>query len=149
MDIAKLTKKSVLGAIALCCAAAAHGDVLRGGNKSAHTLWAIDLASGERRASFETGNSPHEVAVAPGGQFAVVSNYGDRAEAGNSLTVVDVSAGRVVRTIDLGQDTRPHGVAFRPDGVRTSPPAPSRKSTSTRGRCWAWCVPVAAPKAWR
>jgi YVTN family beta-propeller protein len=117
MDIAKLTKKSVLGAIALCCAAAAHGDVLLVGNKSAHTLWAIDLASGERRASFETGNSPHEVAVAPGGQFAVVSNYGDRAEAGNSLTVVDVSAGRVVRTIDLGQDTRPHGVAFRPDGV--------------------------------
>jgi DNA-binding beta-propeller fold protein YncE len=90
--------------------------VLLVGNKSAHTLWALDLASGEQRASFETGIGPHEVEVSPDRRFAVVSNYGERSEAGNSLTVIDWPAGEIARVIDLGEDTRPHGMAFLPDG---------------------------------
>jgi YVTN family beta-propeller protein len=96
--------------------AAAHGDVLLVGNKSGHTLWALDLASGEKRASFETGIGPHEVEISPDRRFAVVSNYGDRDQAGNSLTVIDWPAGEVARVMDLGEDTRPHGMAFLPDG---------------------------------
>jgi len=96
--------------------AAAHADVLLVGNKSAHTLWALDLATGERRAEFETGIGPHEVEVSPDRRFAVVSNYGARDEVGNSLTVLDWPAGEVTATIALGENTRPHGMAFLPDG---------------------------------
>ena len=100
----------------LLAGAAAHADVLLVGNKSAHTLWALDLATGERRAEFETGIGPHEVEISPNGRFAVVSNYGSRKDVGNSLTVLDWPAGEVAATIDLGENTRPHGMAFLPDG---------------------------------
>ena len=101
-------------AISVCLAAVsvARADVLLVGNKSAQTLWAIDLASGEKQAVFETGVGPHEVEVSSDQRYAVVSNYGDRDSVGNSLTVIEWPAGRVVRTIDLGADTRPHGMAF-------------------------------------
>jgi DNA-binding beta-propeller fold protein YncE len=105
-------------AFGLCvlASAGAHADVLLVGNKSAHTLWALDLATGEQRASIETGIGPHEVEVSPDGRLAVVSNYGERDVPGNSLTVLDWPAGEVVRVVDLGEDTRPHGMAFLPDG---------------------------------
>jgi DNA-binding beta-propeller fold protein YncE len=102
--------------LALLAGSGATADVLLVGNKSGHTLWAIDLANGEKRASFETGIGPHEVEVSPDQRFAVVSNYGERATPGNSLTVVDWPAGMVAQVIDLGDDTRPHGMAFLPDG---------------------------------
>jgi len=95
----------------------AHGDVLLVGNKSAHTLWALDLATGEKTASFETGEGPHEVVVSPGGQLAVVTNYGTRETPGNSLTIIDWADGQASRVMSLGGDSRPHGVAFRPDGT--------------------------------
>jgi YVTN family beta-propeller protein len=98
-------------------AALAHGDVLLVGNKSAHTLWAIDLATGEKAASFETGEGPHEVVVSPDGRLAVVTNYGTRETTGNSLTVIDWSDGGSTRVVSLGEDTRPHGIVFRPDGT--------------------------------
>ena len=72
----------------LLAAPIARADVLLVGNKSAHTLWAIDLASGEMRAEFDTGAGPHEVEVSSDQRYAVVSNYGEREAAGNSLTVI-------------------------------------------------------------
>jgi DNA-binding beta-propeller fold protein YncE len=102
--------------LGLLASATAQSDVLLVGNKSGHTLWVLDLATGERRASFETGIGPHEVEVSPDRRFAVVSNYGERAAPGNSLTVLDWPAGKVARVVDLGEDTRPHGMAFLPDG---------------------------------
>jgi YVTN family beta-propeller protein len=106
--------------ILICTLIAATGvraDVLLVGNKSAHTLWAIDLATGAKTAAFETGQGPHEVAVSPDGKLAVVTNYGTRDSEGRTLTVIGWPAGEVAGTIDLGGDTRPHGVAFRPDGT--------------------------------
>lgn len=102
--------------LGVLASAAAHSDVLLVGNKSAHTLWALDLATGEQRATIETGIGPHEVEVSPDGRLAVVSNYGERNAPGNSLTVLDWPAGEVSRVMDLGEDTRPHGMAFLPDG---------------------------------
>jgi len=103
-------------AFCLLAGTTAHADVLLVGNKSGHTLWAIDLASGERTVSFATGIGPHEVEVSPDSRFAVVSNYGERDNPGNSLTVIDWPAGEVARVVDLGEDSRPHGMAFLPDG---------------------------------
>jgi YVTN family beta-propeller protein len=49
----------------------------------------------------------------------VVTNYGGPTP-GNSLSVIDLDVPRVVRTVDLGQYRRPHGVAFFPDGRRVA-----------------------------
>jgi YVTN family beta-propeller protein len=82
------------------------------GNKSDHTVDLIDPATGKSRATLPTGQGPHEIAVSRDGKLAVVSNYGDRAKPGSSLTVVDIVAAKVVRTIALGSHSRPHGLAW-------------------------------------
>ena len=81
-------------------------------NKSDHTVDLVDPATGTSRARLATGHAPHEIAVSPGGKTAVVANYGDREKPGSTLTVVDVTKAKVVRTIDLAPHTRPHGVAW-------------------------------------
>lgn len=102
-------------ALALSLPAAGAGDVLLVGNKSADTVWVLDTVSGERLAWFDTGPGPHEIEVSPDGRHAVVSNYGTREAPGDSLTVYDSRAGEVVRVVDLGANTRPHGMAFLDD----------------------------------
>lgn len=85
-------------------------------NKSAATASFIDLASNRILGTVPTGQGPHEIAVSRNGRVAVVTDYGGQgaAGAGNTLTVIDVPARRVARTIDLAQYRRPHGVAFLP-----------------------------------
>lgn len=78
-------------------------------NKSAATATMVDIASGRTLATLTTGQNPHEIALAANGSLAVVTNYGTR-----TLTVIDVAGRTVARTIDLGQYTRPHGIAFLP-----------------------------------
>jgi DNA-binding beta-propeller fold protein YncE len=57
------------------------------------------------------GSGPHEAAVSPDGRVAVVTVYGTQT-AGNRLAVIDLVRDSVVRTIDLGMYTRPHGAVF-------------------------------------
>lgn len=83
-------------------------------NKATARLDIVDGRSGRSLASLPTGVGPHEVAVAPDGRLAVVCNYGE-AVPGDSLTIVDLPARAVARTISLGEHRRPHGVAFVPD----------------------------------
>lgn len=99
-----------LAAMAAAIAPAGAETLLVAG-KADHTLYLVDLPSLETRATLPTGEGPHEIAVSPDGRTAVVSNYGAR-KAGSTLTVVDVPAARVVRTVDLGPDGRPHGMAW-------------------------------------
>lgn len=88
-------------------------------NKSDHTIDLIDLESGKSTARLETGRAPHEVAVSPDRSRAVVANYGDRSAAGSTLTVLDLRAARVEKTIELPAGSRPHGVAWI-DGSRVA-----------------------------
>ncbi|HEX9801037.1 MAG TPA: YncE family protein [Thermoanaerobaculia bacterium] len=81
-------------------------------NKAEATVSLVDLAPGTVVATLPTGDGPHEVGVSSDGRFALVANYGTGAAPGSSLTLVDVAAARVVRTIDLGEYRRPHGVAW-------------------------------------
>ncbi len=80
-------------------------------NKAPSTASIVDLATGRVLAALPTGNGPHEVAVSDDGRVAVVSDYGAQ-QGGHTLTVIDVPGLRVVRTIDLGQYLRPHGITF-------------------------------------
>jgi YVTN family beta-propeller protein len=87
-------------------------------NKAEATASLIDLESGTVRATLPTGQGPHEAAVSPDGRLALVGNYGSRGAPGSSLTVIDVPGARVVKTIDLGEYRRPHGLLWLPDGRR-------------------------------
>jgi YVTN family beta-propeller protein len=80
-------------------------------NKSDGTASAFDASSHAARFTSKTGVGPHEVAVSPDGKLAVVADYGEQ-QAGSSLTVLDVASGALVRTIELGEPSRPHGIVF-------------------------------------
>jgi YVTN family beta-propeller protein len=81
-------------------------------NKAEATASLIDLDTGKVKKTLPTGDGPHEVAVSPDGTVALVTNYGNSKVDGNSLTVIDIGAGKVIRTIDLGKFKWPHGVRF-------------------------------------
>jgi YVTN family beta-propeller protein len=98
-------------AFAAAPAAAVAADTLLVANKSEATVSLVALPGGEVVATLPTGAGPHEIAVSPDGRTAVVADYGGR-EPGSTLTVVDVPRARVLRTVDLGEHRRPHGIVF-------------------------------------
>lgn len=88
-------------------------------NQQGASATILDAATLKTVATVPVGQGPHEVAVSTDGRWAVVTNYGTQT-AGNTLSVIDLSAESpaVVRTIDLGQYQRPHGVAFVQAGAK-------------------------------
>lgn len=84
-------------------------------NKSEATVSLVDTQTGEIRATLPTGNAPHEVDVSPSGELALVGNYGTREEPGSTLTLIDVVSASVVKTINLGEYLRPHGIVWLND----------------------------------
>jgi YVTN family beta-propeller protein len=81
-------------------------------NKTDNTVDLVDAATGESVATLPTGHGPHEVAVSRNGETAVISDYGHRGKPGSTLTVIDIKGAKVVRTVDLGDHTRPHGLSW-------------------------------------
>lgn len=86
-------------------------------NKAAHSAWHLDAATGSKIAEYPTGVAPHEVAIAPNKERALITNYGDQ-HPGNSLTVIDLKNRKVSKTISLGTFTRPHGIEWFSDNKR-------------------------------
>lgn len=82
-------------------------------NKTPATATILDVASGKTLATLPTGQGPHEVVMARDGRFAVVSDYGAQT-GGSTLTIIDVPALKVARTISLGEYRRPHGLVLLP-----------------------------------
>jgi DNA-binding beta-propeller fold protein YncE len=82
-------------------------------NKTPFTATIIDVGSGRTLATLPTGQGPHEVVISQDGRTAVVTDYGAQVP-GQSLTVIDVLAKSVRRTIPLGEYRRPHGIVFLP-----------------------------------
>ena len=93
-------------------------------NKQDASVSIFDPATRQPIAVLPTGEGPHEVAIAPDGRTAVVSDYGAQ-RPGSTLTVIDLVECKVLRTIELhdtvlgddGQEKqrlllRPHGSAF-------------------------------------
>jgi DNA-binding beta-propeller fold protein YncE len=113
MRIAPLTALTALTAGALAAQVPAVPGTLVVTNKTPSTVTLVDVASGRALATLPTGTGPHEVVLSRDGRTAVVSDYGGR-PAGSTLTVVDVPAARVVRTIALGEYRAPHGLVFLP-----------------------------------
>jgi YVTN family beta-propeller protein len=88
-------------------------------NKSAASVTFFDEADYANVAVVAVGQGPHEIAVSPAGELAAVSNYGSRGKAGASLSLVDIAAATVLRTIDLPKGARPHGIEWL-DGRRVA-----------------------------
>jgi DNA-binding beta-propeller fold protein YncE len=94
-------------------------------NQGSRSASVLDDA-GITMRSVAVGEGPHEAAVSPDGRIAVVTIYGAQV-AGNRLSVIDLVRDSVIRTIDLGSYTRPHGVVFL--GGSSSRVAVSSEST--------------------
>lgn len=100
---------ALLGLAVSSCAQGAESSLLvmdREGN----SLTIIDPAAKKVRARVAVGDGPHEVATSADGKLAFVSNYGG-ATPGNSLSVIDLEAGKELRRVDLGAFLKPHGLA--------------------------------------
>ena len=100
---------------ALFIAPVAQAATLVVANKAEATVSLVDLEEGAVVATLPTGEGPHEVGISPDGRFALVTNYGTRERGGNSLTLIDIAAASVVKTIGLGDYRRPHGVEWLDD----------------------------------
>ncbi len=83
-------------------------------NMNDNTATLLDARTLSTLVTLPTGRAPHEVAISHDGRWAVVSNYGTREAPGNTITVIDVDARAVARTIELSETRRPHGVVFLP-----------------------------------
>ncbi len=83
-------------------------------NKSSNDVYFIDRTGGDVLKVLPTGLEPHEVEVSDDGRIAVVCNYGNQNNPGNSLSVYDIAKMEFVREIDLGEHTRPHGMHWMP-----------------------------------
>ncbi|HUP90368.1 MAG TPA: hypothetical protein VM100_13510, partial [Longimicrobiales bacterium] len=68
-------------------------------------------ADGVTMMHIPVGNGPHEAMISPDGKIGVVSIYGAQ-QPGNQIAVIDMARDSVIRTIDLGQYRRPHGMGF-------------------------------------
>lgn len=67
----------------------------------------------------QVGKHPHEAVLSPDGKLLYVTNNGilwmtDPGEGGNTISIVDVTARKVVGSIDLGEYHRPHGIDLDP-----------------------------------
>jgi YVTN family beta-propeller protein len=81
-------------------------------NKAEATVSLVDLRSGKVMATLPVGTGPHEVAVSRDGRLALIANYGTGPQPGSSLTLIEVPAAKVVKTIDLGEYRKPHGMVW-------------------------------------
>lgn len=85
-------------------------------NKSDNTISLVDLASAKIINTLPTGKGPHELIVSKDGKWGVSTDF----VGGDSLTVFDLSAQKVARTINLEKYPGPHGIQFLNDQTRVA-----------------------------
>lgn len=80
-------------------------------NKRGNSLSKIDLASGKETKRVDTCTNPHELAASPNGQHVALACYG-----GTTIDIFAVDTLDRVKSIDLGENARPHGIVWHPFG---------------------------------
>ena len=90
-----------------------HPAYLLVGNKGEDNVSFINLETGRETGRMSvSGSAPHEIAVSSNRHFAAVVNYGDAV-----IDIIDIKFPSITATVDLGENTRPHGlVALRHGG---------------------------------
>jgi len=108
---------AALGVLALAACHAAAQDsrsLLLVANKGENTLAIVDPETRRVLGRAPTGVRPHSAAASDDGRLAFVANYGSDSGYGavGSISVIDLQTHQEVRRIDIGPDSRPHGVMF-------------------------------------
>lgn len=106
--------RSCCAILTFACALPLSAQTLVVANMNDTTAQLLDISTGTVRATFPTTSAPHEVAVSPNGRWAVVTDYGAQ-QPGRTLTLIDVAAGKVAKTIPFAPYQRPHGAVFLND----------------------------------
>ena len=91
-------------------------------NQKEHSVEMVDVGSRKVAWTVSVGVNGHEVAASPDGKKLYVPIYGNSGVGkpgtdGSTIDVIDVSAKKVVATIDLGRPLRPHKDVLGPDGM--------------------------------
>lgn len=82
-------------------------------NQASDTVTLIDLEAMEAYKHVAVVGGPHEVAVSPDGERAVVTNYYKRGGSPQkTLSLISLPDGAIIKTIDLGEYSRPHDVQW-------------------------------------
>ena len=86
-------------------------EVLFVAGKRGNTLSKVDLATGEEVLRLPSCTNPHELATSPDGQHVALACYG-----GTSVDVFRTDTLERVKSIDLGDNARPHGIVWHDNG---------------------------------
>jgi len=81
-------------------------------NKLSHTASVFDLTSGKQIEMLRFLDEPHEVIASEDQENAIISNYGNTNNPGKSLSIFNYRLGKIIKVIDLGEESRPHGLAI-------------------------------------
>jgi len=80
--------------------------------KSDNSLAIVDPATLQIVARVPAGPDPHEIVASADGKLAYISNYGGSDSALNTISVIDLAAGKALTPINLGALHSAHGLAF-------------------------------------
>jgi YVTN family beta-propeller protein len=80
--------------------------------KSDNTLAIVDPVRLKIVTRVPAGPDPHEIAASPDGKLAYISNYGGPGSDLHTISVVDLTAEKPLRAIDLGALHSAHGLDF-------------------------------------
>jgi YVTN family beta-propeller protein len=79
--------------------------------KRGNTLSKIDLATGKEVLRLPSCTNPHELATSPDGQHVALACYG-----GTTVDIFGTDSLAKVKSIDLGDNARPHGIVWHASG---------------------------------
>lgn len=85
--------------------------VLLVANKFGNTLSAVDLSTGKEALRVKSCTNPHELATSPNDDHVALACYG-----GQTIDIFRTSDLAKVKSIDLGENARPHGIVWHKNG---------------------------------
>ena len=102
-------------ALASCASVPSPGQTASGAlfvaGKFGDTLAKLDLSTGEETARVASCANPHELATSPDGAHVALACYG-----GTSVDIFRTSDLGKVRSVELGENARPHGIVWHANG---------------------------------
>ncbi len=78
--------------------------------KRGNTLSKVDLATGDEVLRVPSCANPHELATSPDGKHVALACYG-----GTSVDIFTTDTLTKIRSIELGENARPHGIVWQQD----------------------------------
>lgn len=86
-------------------------------DKGDNELIVVDLRTNTITGRVPVGLGPHEIVTSADGSQAFVSNYGDGASPGSTISVIDLVTLKETRRVDVSPMRRPHGLALAGGGL--------------------------------